>query len=173
MWSTNFHVKICRWGEEGKSAQRGNPLGRQGLEPLRTRADLRFSRGGGADFQKTFENFDDLFICFRSTIKFPSSPKALKRCYYGQMFCAACNFFLKNTSKNRFGALFGKIYLNITAAVAVLLQYPHCSLCVSLTREGTMTNVAVELRVGSMFTALGFHETKCSPSLYSSTSKRN
>ena len=28
-------------------------------------ADLGFSRGGGADFQKIFQNFDDLF--FRST----------------------------------------------------------------------------------------------------------
>ena len=30
-------------------------------------ADLGFSRGGGADFQKEIENFDDLFIFFRST----------------------------------------------------------------------------------------------------------
>ena len=34
-------------------------------EVLATGADLGFSRGGGAVFQKNFENFDDLF--FRST----------------------------------------------------------------------------------------------------------
>ena len=41
-----------------------------------------FSRGG-ADFQKTFENFDDLF--YRSTkLYFPT--KALKRRCFGQIF---------------------------------------------------------------------------------------
>ena len=33
---------------------------------METGADLGFSRGGGADFQKKFENFDDLFF-YRST----------------------------------------------------------------------------------------------------------
>ena len=99
-----FTCKNLPAGEEGKSTQTGNPLGRQGVEPLRARADLRFSRGGGGRiFKKPFKNFDDLFICFRSTIDFPSTPKALKRRCYGQIFCAACNF-VKNMSKNRFKA---------------------------------------------------------------------
>ena len=38
-------------------------------------ADLGFSRGGGADFQKIFQNFDDLFF-FRSTkLIFRALPK--------------------------------------------------------------------------------------------------
>ena len=32
------------------------------LVRIQTGADLGFSRGGGADFQKIFENFDDLFF---------------------------------------------------------------------------------------------------------------
>ena len=39
-------------------------------------ADLGFSRGGGADFQKIFQNFDDLFFFFRSTkLIFRALPK--------------------------------------------------------------------------------------------------
>ena len=52
-----------------------------------TGADLRFSRGG-----RIFENFDELFFEV-DQIDFPSSPKAVKRPCFGQIFCAAGNFF--------------------------------------------------------------------------------
>ena len=70
-------------------------------------ADLGFSRGGGADFQKIFTPFD-----------FPSSPKALKRRCYGQIFCAADNFFEKTGQKAVFGALFGKLDKKIACFLA-------------------------------------------------------
>ena len=51
-----------------------------------------FSRGGGADFQKIFNQID-----------FPSSPKAVKRPCFGQIFCAAGNFLKKQVKKAVFG----------------------------------------------------------------------
>ena len=43
---------------------------------MKSGADLGFSRGGGADFQKIFQNFDDLFFFFRSTkLIFRALPK--------------------------------------------------------------------------------------------------
>ena len=55
------------------------------------------------DFQKSFENIDDLF--FRSTkqIDFSSSPKALKRRCFGENFCAAGKFLKKQVKKAVFG----------------------------------------------------------------------
>ena len=45
------------------------------MEIFKSGADLGFSRGGGADFQKKIENFDDLFF-FRSTkLIFRALPK--------------------------------------------------------------------------------------------------
>ena len=62
-------------------------------------ADPGFSRaGGGADFQKIFENFDDLFFLV-DQIDFPSSPKAVKRPCFGQIFCAAGIFLKKQVKK--------------------------------------------------------------------------
>ena len=45
-------------------------------------ADLGFSRGGGADFQKVFQNFDDLFC---------------------KIFCAAGKFLKQTVKKAVFG----------------------------------------------------------------------
>ena len=72
-------------------------------------ADLGFSRGVGAGFQKEVENFDDLFFYFRSTqFDFLSSPKALFCPYFGKSFCAAGKF-LKKQSKTAFLGTFWKI----------------------------------------------------------------
>ena len=38
-------------------------------------ADLGFSRGGGAEFQKIFENFDDLFFFRSIRLIFRALPK--------------------------------------------------------------------------------------------------
>ena len=65
-------------------------------------ADLGFSRGGGADFQKEIENFDD-------QIDFLSSPKALFCPYFGQIFCAAGKFLEKKTVKKGVLGTFWKI----------------------------------------------------------------
>ena len=62
-------------------------------------ADLGFSRGGGgADFQKIFENFVDLF--FRSTkLIFRALPKHCFVPIFGYIFCAAGKI-LKKQAKN-------------------------------------------------------------------------
>ena len=72
-------------------------------------ADLGFSRGGGGgeDFQKVLENFDELFI-WVGKIDFPSSPKAQKRHFFAKIFGAA-DKFLKNRSKKPFLGTFWKI----------------------------------------------------------------
>ena len=56
--------------------------------------------GGGTDFQKLFENFDDLFLKI-DQIDFASSPNALKRRCFSQIFCASGKF-LKILTKSRF-----------------------------------------------------------------------
>ena len=69
-------------------------------------ADLGFSRRrGGADFQKMYESFDTFILV--NQIDFPSSPKAQKRPFFGQIFCAAGKFKKKQVKK-LFLALFGK-----------------------------------------------------------------
>ena len=54
--------------------------------------------GGGSDFQKIFENFDDLFLGV-DQIDCPSSPKNLKRRCFDQIFCAAGKFLKKQVKK--------------------------------------------------------------------------
>ena len=62
-----------------------------------------FSREGGeADFQTIFENFDDLF--FVDQIDFPSSPRTLKRRFFGQIFCAAGKFSARQANLVYIGA---------------------------------------------------------------------
>ena len=62
-----------------------------------------FSRGGGGgDFQKIVENFDDLFFN-ADKIGFPSSPKALKGRCFGEIFCATGKFLKKQVEKAVFG----------------------------------------------------------------------
>ena len=66
-----------------------------------TGADLGFSRGR-ADFQKILENFDNLFFKV-DQIDFPSSPKAVKRPCFGQIFSGAVNFLEKQVKTAVFG----------------------------------------------------------------------
>ena len=76
---------------------------------IRSGADLGFSRrGGGADFQKIVQNFDDLF--FRSTkLIFRALPK---HCFARTLakFSAPQANFWKNSQKSRFWALFEKFW---------------------------------------------------------------
>ena len=67
-----------------------------------------FSRG--ADFQKIFENFDDLFFFFRSIrLIFRALPKQLKDPVLAK-FSAPQSIFEKTDQKSRFWALFGKFW---------------------------------------------------------------
>ena len=60
-------------------------------------ADLGFSRRG-ANFQKNFQNFDDLF--FRSTkLIFRALPKHCFAPYFGKIFGAAGKFLKKQSKK--------------------------------------------------------------------------
>ena len=61
-----------------------------------------FSREGWADFQTIFEKFDDLF--FVDQIDFPSSPRTLKRRFFGQIFCAAGKFSARQANLVYIGA---------------------------------------------------------------------
>ena len=72
------------------------------LKLIQSGADLGFSRGGRAKFQKNFENFDDLFFQV-DQIDFPSSLRAVKRPCFGQIFCAAGNFLKTQVKKAVFG----------------------------------------------------------------------
>ena len=80
---------------------------RKSLEWCQPGADLGFSRGGGADFQKIFQNFHDLF--FRSTkLIFRALPK---HCFAPILdkFCAPQANFWKNSQKKPFLGTFWKI----------------------------------------------------------------
>ena len=80
---------------------------------LQTGADLGFSRGGGggvADFQKIFENFDDLFFLFFRSIKliFRALPKHGFVPILAKFFASQAKFW-KNRSKKAFLGTFWKI----------------------------------------------------------------
>ena len=105
-----FTCKNLQVGEEGKSAQRGNPMGRQGIEPLRTRASLRFSRGGGGRiFKKPSKFLTTFFFVLVQQLIFRALLKHLKDAAMAKLSAPHANF-LKNRSKNRFGALFGNVF---------------------------------------------------------------
>ena len=68
-----------------------------------------FSRGGGTDFQKNFQNFDDLFF-FRSTkLTFELSQSTVLPLFW-QNFLRRRQIFEKNSQKSRFWALFEKFW---------------------------------------------------------------
>ena len=69
-----------------------------------------FSRGGGADFRKIFQNFDDLFFFFRSTkLIFWALPKHCFAPILAKFSAPQANFW-KNSQKSRFWALFEKVW---------------------------------------------------------------
>ena len=99
----NFSIEIPRSRGNLSQAQRQNisVFGRESQKIGQKNnqnvpgADLGFSRGGGADFQKIFQNFDDLFF-FRST---KSIFRALPKHYFALIlakFSAPQAKFLKN-----------------------------------------------------------------------------
>ena len=71
-----------------------------------------FSRGGGVDFQKFFQNFDDLFFFRLTKLIFRALPK---HCFTPILakFSAPQADFWKNSQKSRFWALFEKFWQNI------------------------------------------------------------